>query len=446
MTFPLYGSILESKNLLRSLRHKNYRLFFIGQGISLIGTWMQAVTTGWLVYRLTHSAFLLGMVGFVDKVPIFIFSSLAGVLIDRYQKYRVILVTQVLSMIQAFIYAYLVLSNKIQTWEILVLAAFLGIVNSVDIPARQSFIVEMIEEKENLGNAIALNSTIFNGARLIGPSIGGILVAQVGEGYCFLINAFSFVAVLIALLSMKLNFIEHQPRNTNPWTELKEGVSYAFGFLPTRYILILLSLYGLLAMPYSVLLPAFVKNTLGGGAKTLGFLMAATGAGALLGALYLASRKTIVGLGRWIAVSSSLFAVTLILFSFTTLFWLSLCLMVVVGFGMMVQMASSNTILQTIVDDDKRGRVMSLYVVSVAGMAPFGSLLAGSLANRIGTPLTMRIGGLVCILGSLIFTLKLPEIRQLVYPIYSRMGILKEVSRIQSAVGLATEIEILEKS
>ena len=434
------------KHILRALRHRNFRLFFLGQGISLIGTWMQTVTMGWLVFRLTHSTALLGIVGFADKIPIFALTSSAGVLVDRYNKFKILVVTQILSMIQASLLAYLVLSGKIQVWHIIVLAAFLGTVNSIDIPARQSFILEMIEDKEDLGNAIALNSSIFNGARLVGPSIGGILIALVGEGYCFLINALSFIAVIAALLSMNILAKPRKSGHAHPLVELKEGFSYAFGFAPTRNILLLICLFSLTAMPFVVLLPAFAKNILAGGPNTFGFLMASTGAGALLGAIYLASRKSVLGLGRWIVVASTLFSLTLIALSFTSSIWLSMALMPLAGFGMMVHMASSNTILQTVTDDDKRGRVIGIFVTSMTGMAPFGSLIAGALASRLGIPWEIRLGGIVCLAGSMLFASKLDDIRKLIHPIYTELGILKDPETIRDSIELAAKIETMEES
>ena len=412
------------KLVFRSLSHRNYRLFFGGQGISLIGTWMQQVAMSWLVYRLTQSALLLGVVGFTSRIPTFLLASLAGVLADRWNRHHVLVMTQTLSMIQAMILAILVLTQTVAVWHIISLSLFLGLINALDIPTRQSFVVDMIEKKEDLGNAIALNSSIVNGARLIGPSVAGMLIATLGEGMCFLINALSFVAVILALLAMKITPKKREFQNSKVLQGLKEGFSYAFGFAPIRSVLLLLALVSLMGMPFTVLMPIFSEKVLHGGPKTLGFLLGATGVGAVSGSIYLASRKSVLGLGRIIVISSNLFGIGLIGFSLSHLFWLSLLTMLVAGFGMMVQMASSNTILQTIVEEDKRGRIMSFYAMAFMGMAPFGSLLAGSLANKMGAPATVMIGGVACVLGSGLFAKKLPTLREMTRPIYIEKGIL----------------------
>ena len=410
----------------RALSHRNYRLFFGGQGISLIGTWMQQIAMNWLVYRLTQSALLLGIVGFTSRIPTFLLASLAGVLADRWNRHRVLVATQTLSMIQAMILAVLVLTGTIAVWHIIVLSLFLGLINALDIPTRQSFVVEMIEKKEDLGNAIALNSSMVNGARLLGPSLAGILIAALGEGLCFLLNGISFIAVILALLAMEIKPKQREIRSSEVFQGLKEGFSYAFGFAPIRSVLLLLALVSLMGMPFAVLMPIFAEKILNGGARALGFLMGATGVGAIIGSIYLASRRTVLGLGRIIVISSSLFGIGLIAFSLSRLFWLSLLMMLLIGFGMMVEMASSNTILQTIVEEDKRGRVMSFYTMAFMGMVPFGSLLAGSLANRIGAPKTVMIGGIACILGSALFAKRLPSLRRMARPIYVEKGIIPE--------------------
>jgi MFS family permease len=414
--------------IFRALHHRNYRLFFGGQSISLIGTWMQQIAVNWLTFRLTHSAFLLGVVGFTSRIPTFLLASFAGVLADRWNRHRILVVTQTLSMIQALILALLVLTDTIAIWHIISLSLFLGLINALDIPTRQSFVVDMIEKKEDLGNAIALNSSMVNGARLVGPSIAGILIATVGEGICFLLNGLSFFAVIISLLAMKITSEKRETKGTPVWQGLKEGFSYAFGFSPIRSILFILGLISLMGMPYTVLMPIFAREILHGGPHTFGFLMAASGVGAVAGAIYLASRRSVLGLGRIIVIASGIFGFGLITFSLSHVLWLSLLLLVLTGFGMMVQMASSNTILQTIVDDDKRGRVMSFYTMAFMGMAPFGSLLAGSLASQIGAPNTLLIGGASCILGSFMFAKQLPFIRKMVRPIYIRKGIILEES------------------
>jgi len=408
--------------LLRALQYRNFRLFFVGQGISLIGDWMQSLAMSWLVYRLTNSALLLGVVGFTGQIPIFLLAPFAGVLADRSNRRRILVITRAVPIIQSFILALLTLTGTIAVWHIITLSLFLGLVNAFDIPTRQAFVVEMVEKREDLGNAIALNSFMFNGARLVGPSIAGIVIAVMGEGMCFLLNGISNIAVVSALLAMKIT-----PRKTEVQVALllqgvKEGFSYAFGFAPIRYILLLIGLLSLVGMPYSVLMPVFARDILHGGPSTLGFLMATWGVGALVGAVYLASRKSVLGLEKMIAIALSIFGIGLVVFSRSHLLWLSLLLLLLTGFGMMVQMASSNTVLQTIVDDDKRGRVMSIYTMAFIGTAPFGSLLAGSLASRIGAPNTLTIGGTLCILGSLIFASRLSSLKELVRPIYARAG------------------------
>ncbi len=412
----------------RALHHRNYRLFFGGQSISLIGTWMQQIAVNWLVYRLTHSALLLGVVGFTGRIPTFLLASFAGVLVDRWNRHRILVVTQTLSMIQALILALLVLTDTIAVWHIISLSLFLGLINTLDMPARQSFVVDMIERKEDMGNAIALNSSMANGARLVGPSIAGILISAVGEGICFLLNGLSFLAVIISLLAMKITSKKKEKERAPVWQGLKEGFAYTFGFPPIRSILLLLGLVSLMGMPYMVLMPIFARDILHGGAHTLGFLMAAAGCGALTGAIFLASRKSVLGLGRIIVIASSLFGIGLIGFSLSRLFWLSLLLMMLIGFGMMVEMTSSNTVLQTMVEEDKRGRVMSFFTMAFMGMVPLGSLLAGSLAQAIGAPETIMIGGISCILGSVMFAMRLPSLRRIARPIYVEKGIILEES------------------
>jgi len=429
-------------SIIRALRHRNFRLFFGGQGISLIGTWMQRVALGWLVYRLTNSAFLLGFVGFAGQIPIFLLAPLAGVLADRWNRQRILILTQAVAMTQAVALSLLVLTETVAIWHIILLSILLGIINAFDMPTRQSFMVEMVEEKEDLANAIALNSSMVNSARLLGPSIAGILVATVGEGICFLINGISYVAVIGALLAMKIVPKNLKPQRSRVWYGLKEGFTYASAFSPIRAVLLLLGLVSLMGMPYIVLMPVFAKDILHGGPHALGFLMGASGLGALVGAFYLATRRTVLGLGRLIALAASIFGLGLIVFSFSRLLWLSLPLMLMTGFGQMVQMASSNTILQTIVDDDKRGRIMSFYTMAFIGMAPFGSLFAGSLASSVGAPHTLLIGGITCVMGSTFFAYRLPALRKIVRPIYVKMGIIPEIA---SGIHSATELTMPDK-
>jgi MFS family permease len=415
--------------IFKALSHRNYRLFFGGQGISLIGTWMQQTAMIWLVYRLTHSPFLLGVVGFASQIPSFLIVPFAGALIDRWNRRHILVITQSLSLIQAFILAFLDLKGGIAVWHVIALSIFLGVVNAFDMPTRQAFVVEMVEKREDLGNAIALNSFIFNSARLLGPTIGGILISLVGEGMCFLLNGLSFIAVIIAFLAMKMTPRKRESRTYPMLKGVKEGFMYAFGFLPIRSLLLLLGLVSLMGMPFTVLMPVFAAKILHGGPHTFGFLMAASGVGALAGAIYLAARKSVVGLGRLIVIASGLFGIGLIGFSLSRILLLSLLFLTFIGFGMIVQMASSNTVLQTIVEEDKRGRVMGFYTMAFMGMVPFGSLLAGTLATKIGAPQTVMMSGISCILGSIIFARKLPLLRKIVRPIYLRKGILLEEPR-----------------
>jgi MFS family permease len=381
---------------------------------------------GW--YSITGSAFLLGLVGFAGQIPTFLIAPFAGVLIDRWNRYVILIITQVLAMIQAFILAFLVLNKSIEVWEIILLSIFLGCINAFDMPARQSFVVDMIEKREDLGNAIALNSSMVNVARLLGPSIAGILIALTGEGICFLLNGISYIFVIVFLLMMVITPGKAKIQKTNVLHGLKEGFNYTFGFKPIRYIILLLALVSLMGMPYTVLMPVFAKNILHGGSHTFGFLMGATGIGALTGAIYMASRRSVLGLGKIIALFAAVFGAGIFAFSQSHYFVLSIVILLFTGFGMMMQMTSSNTVLQTIVDDDKRGRVMSFYTMAFMGTAPFGSLLAGSLASTIGAAATLMIGGISCIIGAIIFARQLPEIKKIIHPIYIRMGIIPEVA------------------
>ena len=414
--------------IFRALYSRNYRLFFGGQGISLIGTWMQQIAMGWLVYRFTNSAFLLGLIGFSSQICSFFFSPFAGIISDRWNRHHILVVTQSLAMLQAFILAFLTLMGIIGVHHLIILAIFLGFVNSFDMPTRQAFVVEMVEKREDLGNAIALNSFLFNGARLVGPSIAGILISILGEGMCFLLNGFSFLAVIIALLAMKMTSNKKDSEKIQVLQGVKEGFTYALGFPPIRIIIFFLGWISLVGMASTTLMPVFARDILHGDSKTYGFLMAAIGVGAIIGAIFLASRRSVLGLGRIIVIASGIFGIGLISFSLSHVRWLSFLLLLIAGFGMMVHMASSNTILQTMVDDDKRGRVMSLYTMAFMGMAPFGSLAGGSLAGRIGAPYTLIMAGTSCILGSFFFAKKLPLIREMVRPIYIRKGILSEKS------------------
>jgi MFS family permease len=383
---------------------------------------------------MTGSTLLLGVVCFAGQIPTFLLSPVAGVLTDRWSRYRVLLFTQIVSLVQAAVLAGLCLTGVIQIWHIVVLSIILGCINAFDVPSRHSFVIDMVEKKEDLGNAIALNSLMFNGARLIGPSVAGIMLATTSEGICFLLNAISYIFVIISLLMMRLHLKVTQRKDERILNELGEGLRYAFGFAPIKHLLILLSISSLMGMSYTVLMPVFAKEILHGGSNTYGFLMGAAGLGALMGALFLASRESVLKLGRVVPASAILFGVGLIILSFSRIFPLSLVLMIFIGLGMMMQTAASNTIIQTITEDDKRGRVMSFYTMAVMGTAPFGSLMAGGLAKVIGTPWTIFIGGIACIIGALFFLKKLPELRTIVRPIYVKLGIIPEVAEgIQSA-------------
>ena len=385
---------------------------------------MTRIATSWLIYRLTHSAFLLGFAGFAGQLPLFLLAPVAGVWIDRWDQHRTLLWTQSISVLQSFALAVLALTGLIQIWHIIVLMLIQGIVNAFDMPARQAFVVRMVDERSDLPNAIALNSSMFNVARLIGPAIGGLLIAGVGEGYCFLIDGVSYLAVIASLLAMRVKPRIARDRGKKVLDELVEGWRYVTGSLPIRSILLLLALVSLLGMPYTVLMPVFADRVLHGGPHTLGILMAAIGVGALAGVVALASRQSVLGLGRVIPVSSTIFGLALVGFGLSGFFWLSMLLLLISGFGMMRQMAASNTILQTIVEDEKRGRVMSFYAMALAGMAPFGSLLAGFMATRLGAPATVSITGASCVVGALLFARELPRIRDSIRPIYRQLGIL----------------------
>ncbi len=389
---------------------------------------MQRIALGWLVYRLTDSAFLLGFVGFAGQLPIFLFAPLAGVLVDRIDRHRLLLITQVAAMVQALLLALLILTDLIAIWQIIVLSILLGLINAVDVPVRQAFMVQMIDRKEDLGNAIALNSSMVNGARLIGPSLAGVLIAGFDEGFCFLINGLSYVAVIVALVMMQFPQRAIPLQQARVFQDLVVGFRYVFGFAPIRAILLLLSLVSLMGTSYVVLMPVFARDILHGGPLMLGYLMSAAGIGAMIGALSLALRQSVIGLGKWIACAAAILGAGLTLTALSREVWFSLVCILVVGFGMMVQMAASNTILQTIADDDKRGRVMSFYTMAFMGMTPFGSLIAGSLASKVGAPNTLIVGGLSCLIGAAIFASRLPSLRTMVRPIYEKMGIIPPIA------------------
>jgi len=414
----------QNPRLLRALRHRNYRLFFSGQSVSLVGTWITRIATSWLVYRLTGSALLLGVVGFCGQIPTLVLSPFAGVLVDRFDRHRILVITQFFSMLQSLALALLALPGIIKVWEILALQVVQGVINAFDTPARQSFIVDMIEDRADLPNAIALNSSMVNGSRIIGPSIGGIVIAAVGEGWCFMIDAISYLAVIASLMAMRVAKKQRPETVGRVVEELRAGLSYVSRSVPMRSALLLLALVSTMGMPYTVLMPAIAMERLHGGPHTLGFLMTASGLGALAGALYLASRNSVLGLGKAMVLSTIAFGVGLAAFSQSRVIWLSLILLPIVGGGMMVETASTNTILQTIVEEGMRGRVMSFYTMAFLGTAPLGSLLAGLLADHIGAPLTILFGGLACVAAGIWFALRLPTLRALLRPIYVQKGIL----------------------
>jgi len=410
----------------RALRHRNFRLFFGGQSISVIGTWMTRVATSWLVYRLSGSALLLGTVSFAGQIPTFLLAPIAGVLVDRIDRRKVLLWTQALAMLQSLALAGLTLSNRITVGEVLALSAFQGLINAFDMPARQSFMVQMVEERADLSNAIAINSSMVNMARLVGPSLAGLLIAVKNEGWCFLVDGISYIAVIISLLMMRVSRTEAQHARTSTFTQLKEGWTYVAGFVPIRSILLLFALLSLMGWPFMVLMPIFAAKILHGGPHTLGFLMGAVGIGSLASALSLVMRRSVRGLTRVIPVAAVIFGAGLIAFGFSHYLWLSMLTMLVTGFGMMQGLTGSNTIIQTLVDENMRGRVMSYYTMAFVGMAPFGSLLAGALAHAIGAPRTVIVSGVACILGGIWFTSQLPAIRKDMRPIYERLGIIPQ--------------------
>jgi MFS family permease len=411
----------------RALRHRNFRLFFSGQSVSLIGTWITRIATSWLVYRLTHSAMLLGLVGFCGQIPTLLLAPVAGVLVDRWDRHRILVWTQAMSALQSLALALLALTGMITVEWVLVLQVVQGLINAFDTPARQAFVVHMVDDREDLPNAIALNSTMVNGSRIIGPSIGGIIIAAVGEGWCFMIDAISYIAVIASLLAMRLPPLPRSGGRGAIFNELRTGFQYVTRFVPVRTALLLLALVSLMGMPYTVLMPVIATQTLHGGAHTLGFLMTASGLGAVCGALYLASRRSVLGLGRVMVFATLAFGIGLVAFSQVRTLWVALAVLPVVGAGMMIEMASTNTILQTIVTEELRGRVMSFYAMAFLGTAPIGSLLAGIVANRVGASPTILLGGVACIAGGIWLALRLRGIRELVRPIYVERGIISAV-------------------
>ncbi|MGD0520688.1 MAG: MFS transporter [Terracidiphilus sp.] len=413
------------------MRHRNFRLFFGGQSISLIGTWMTRIATSWLVYRLTGSALLLGTISFAGQIPTFLFAPFAGVWVDRLDRRKVLVWTQTLSMVQSLLLAGMTLSGRITIPWLLAVSVMQGLINAFDMPGRQAFLVQMVEDRRDLGNAIAINSSMVNAARLIGPSLAGMLIAVTSEGWCFLIDGISYLAVIASLLMMRIHVPAVKRLAASVLTDLKAGWTYVSEFLPVRTILLLFAVISLMGMPFVVLMPIFAARVLHGGPHTLGFLMGAMGVGALTSALSLAARKSVRGLIRMIPISAAVFGLGLIGFGLSRVFWLSMIMVLVAGMGMMQGMASSNTIIQTIVSEDKRGRVMSYYTMAFMGMAPFGSLLAGTMAHKVGAPLTVIMNGSAVLLGAAWFMTQLPAVRRKIRPVYREMGILPPEDTIQ---------------
>ena len=412
----------------RALRHRNFRLFFGGQSISLIGTWMTRIATSWLVYRLTKSPLLLGTVGFAGQIPTFLLAPLAGVIVDRIDRRMLLVWTQSLAMVQSLALAWLTLTHRITISEILALSVMQGFINAFDMPGRQSFMVKMVEDKADLSNAIAINSSMVNVARLIGPSLAGMLIAATNEGWCFLTDGVSYIAVIASLLMMRLTAAEKERATTTMLAQLREGWSYVTSSAPIRTILSLFALLSLMGWPFMVLMPIFAAQVLHGGPHTLGFLMGAVGVGSLVSALALVMRRSVRGLTKMIPIAAAVFGVGLICFGLSSVLWLSILMMLVTGFGMMQGLTASNTILQTLVDEKMRGRVMSYYTMAFVGMAPFGSLLAGAMAHAIGAQRTVIVSGIACIVGSLWFWTRLKGIRKQMRPIYERLGIVPGIA------------------
>ena len=410
----------------RALRHRNFQLFFAGQTISVIGTWMTRLATSWLVYRLTHSALLLGVVSFSSQIVAFALGPVAGVWVERLDRRKLLVWTQAGGAIQSLALAALTLTHLITLWEIIALSALQGLINAFDMPARQSFLVQMVDDRSDLGNAIAINSSMNNGARLLGPAIAGLVIAAVGEGWCFFIDGISYFAVIASLLIMRITALDDRRRAARMIEQMREGWDYVRTFRPVRTILLLFALTTLMGYPYTVLLPVFAAQTLHGGAHTLGWLTGASGVGALASALSLAWRKTVVGLTRLLRASAAVLGAALIVFGLSHTLWLSLASMVFAGFGLIQISSASNTVIQTLVSEDKRARVMSYYTMTFFGAAPIGSLLAGILADRIGVGATVVLTGTVCLAGALWFSVQLPGLREVMRPIYVEMGLIRK--------------------
>ena len=409
----------------RAFRYRNYRLFFGGQVVSLVGSWITMTATSWLVYRLTNSALLLGVVGFASQFPSFLLTPFAGIYVDRWNRHRLLVGTQVASMLIAFVLAVLTLSGTISIPWLIAVSVCSGIVNAFDLPGRQAFVVLLVEDKRDLGNAIALNSSMFNAARLVGPSIAGAIIALTSEGWCYFIDGVSYLAVIAALLAMRVPQAQPAPvtAHVTPLQQFREGWTYTYGSRTIRSVIAVIALVCLVGVPYTVLMPVYAAEILGGGPHTLGFLMTATGAGALLGALWLASRRGIAGLTRNIAVAGSVFSLGLMAFALSRVLWLSVPLLVISGFGFIVMVASSNTLLQTIVEDNKRGRVLSFFLMAYFGTTPFGSLVAGAVSERIGAPYTLVACGALCLMGITWFATQLTALDTDMAPALERLRV-----------------------
>jgi MFS family permease len=419
-------NFLKQPLLFPAFQSRNYRLFFMGQGLSLVGTWITMVAMVWLVYHLTQSSVLLGVVGFASQVPNLVLVPFGGVLSDRWNHQRTLIITQILSMLQSFALAILTLTDTIQIWHIIALSLFQGIVNAMDAPTRQAFVPEIVERKESLINAIALNSSMFNGARLVGPAIGGLLLAKVGAGYCFLLDGISYIAVLLALTSMRLKPKSSSAQTSFTFTvitqHLKEGFVYAFGFAPVRALLIMVGLVSFLGVNFVVILPIFSYEILHGDANTLGLLMAASGVGSLIAAVQLSLRREVRGLGLLVAIAPIISGVGMIAFASSRSVWLSAALLAIIGFGSLLQTASSNTIIQTLVQNEMRGRVMSIYIMSFLGMISFGNLFQGTLVSFIGAPTTVTVNGIICVLAAIFYARQLPKLRRMVWATHPELA------------------------
>ncbi|MBI1375500.1 MAG: MFS transporter [Phycisphaera sp.] len=413
------------KHTLRALRHRNYRLFYFGQGISLVGTWLQQVALAWLTYRLTNSAMMLGVVGFLGQIPVMLLGPVAGVVADHVNRRRLIMTTQALAMIQALILAWLTMSGLVEVWMIIALSLGLGCVYAFDIPTRQAFMFQLVDNRADLGNAIALNSSLVNLARMVGPAIAGVMIGLAGEGPCFLLNGVSYIAVLASLAMIQLPPVGERPPRPSMFRSMVEGFGHTFGFMPIRSLILLLSVSSVTGMAFTVLMPVFAKDVLHGDSQTLGLLMAASGLGALMGALHLAARPNVLGLGKFIPAGAALLGASILGFAVSGNVWLSAALRLTASVGIVIQMASTSTILHTITDDERRGRVMAFYTMGFIGMAPVGSLLGGTLATHVGPRITLLIVGTCTLIGAALFAVALPRIRQAVRPIYIERGVLE---------------------